>query len=155
MDDATLGNLQRAMFQYFVKETNPANGMVADNTRLGSHASIAAIGSALTAYTIGVERGYTTRAVAIERTLTTLRFFQDSEQSEEADATGYKGFYYHFLFMDTGRRAWKSELSTVDSAFLLAGMLAAAAYFDGAASEEREIRAIAEDCTRGLTGSGC
>jgi hypothetical protein len=145
MDDATLGNLQRATFQYFVKETNPANGMVPDNTRLGSHASIAAIGFALTAYTVGVERGYTTRAAAIERTLATLRFFRDSEQSEEADATGYKGFYYHFLYMDTGRRAWKSELSTVDSAFLLAGMLAAAAYFDGAASEEREIRAIAEE----------
>ena len=103
------------------------------------------IGFALTAYTIGVERGFITRAEAIERTLTTLRFFRDSEQSEEADATGYKGFYYHFLYMDTGRRAWESELSTIDSTFLLAGMLASAAYFDGDAPEEREIRSLAEE----------
>ena len=119
--------------------------MVPDNTRVGSHASIAAIGFALTAYTIGVERGYITRTDGVDRTLTTLRFFRDSEQSAEADATGYKGFYYHFLYMDTGRRAWKSELSTIDSALLLAGMLTAAAYFDGDTSEEREIRTIADE----------
>ncbi|RWK60917.1 glucoamylase family protein [Mesorhizobium sp.] len=141
----TLDKLQRDTIEYFLKESNRANGMVPDNTRTGSHASIAAIGFALTAYTIGVERGFITRAEAIERTLTTLRFFRNSEQSEEADATGYKGFYYHFLYMDTGRRAWVSELSTIDSTFLLAGMLAAAAYFDGGAPEEREIRSLAEE----------
>ena len=140
-----LDKLQRDTFEYFLIESNRANGMVPDNTRTGSHASIAAIGFALTAYTIGVERGFITRAEAIERTLTTLRFFRDSEQSEEADATGYKGFYYHFLYMDTGRRAWESELSTIDSAFLLAGMLASAAYFDADAPEEREIRSLAEE----------
>jgi len=58
--------------------------MVPDNTREGSHASIAPIGFALTAYTIGVERGFITRVEAIRRTLTTLRFFRDSEQSEQA-----------------------------------------------------------------------
>ena len=145
MKDKTLVNLQRDTFQYFVEESNYANGMVPDNTRLGSHASIAAIGFALTAYTIGVERGYIARSAAVERTLATLRFFRDSEQSEEVDATGYKGFYYHFLYMDTGRRAWESELSTIDSAFLLAGMVTAGAYFDRDTSEEREIRAIAEE----------
>src|SRR5574341_1973669 len=119
--------------------------MVPDNTRQDSHASITAIGFALTAYTIGVERDFITRAEAIERTLTTLRFFRDCEQSEAADATGYKGFYYHFLYMDTGRRAWESELSTIDSTFLLAGILTSAAYFDGDAPEEREIRKIAEE----------
>lgn len=140
-----LDKLQRDTFEYFLKESNRANGMVPDNTRTGAHASIAAIGFALTAYTIGVERGFITRAEAIERTLTTLRFFRDSEQSEEADATGYKGFYYHFLYMDTGRRAWMSELSTIDSTFLLAGILAAAAYFNGDAPEEREIRSLADE----------
>jgi len=145
MSEEQLDKLQRATFQYFLKESNRANGMVPDNTRKGSHASIAPIGFALTAYTIGVERGFVTRAEAIERTLTTLRFFRDSEQSEEANATGYKGFYYHFLYMNTGRRAWESELSTIDSTFLLAGILTSAAYFDGDAPEEREIRTIAEE----------
>ena len=99
--EATLNKLQRHTFGYFLKESNRANGMVPDNTRKDAHASIAAIGFALTAYTIGVERGFITRSEAIKRTLTTLRFFRESEQSEDADATGYKGFYYHFLHMDT------------------------------------------------------
>ena len=144
MSDETLGKLQRDTFEYFLKESNRANGMVPDNTRQGAHASITAIGFALTAYTIGVERGFVTRREAVKRTLTTLRFFRDSEQSEDPGATGYKGFYYHFLYMDSGRRAWESELSTIDSTFLVAGMLTSAAYFDGDAPEEREIRAIAE-----------
>ncbi len=144
MRDATLDKLQRDTFGYFLKETNVANGMVPDNTRQGAHASIAAIGFALSAYPIGVERGFVSRGEAIQRTLTTLRFFWASEQSEAPNATGYKGFYYHFLHMDSGRRAWKCELSTIDSAYLLAGALAAGAYFDGDAAEEREIRKLAK-----------
>jgi len=145
MSEASLDKLQRNTFEYFLAESNRVNGMVPDNTREGSHASITAIGFALTAYTIGVERGFITRDEAIERTLTTLRFFRDSEQSERADATGYKGFYYHFLHMDTGRRAWECELSTIDSTFLLAGILTSATYFDGDTPEERELRSLAEE----------
>ena len=144
MNNETLDKLQRDALEYFRMESNPANGMVPDNTRQGAHASIAAIGFALTAYAIGVERGFLTRAEAIARTLATLRFFQNSEQSEAANATGYKGFYYHFLDMNTGRRAWQSELSTIDSTFLLAGLLTAGVYFDKETPHEREIRAIAE-----------
>ena len=88
--------------------------------------------------------GYLARDEAAERTLTTLRFFWRSKQGPEPDATGYKGFYYHFLDMQTGARAWQCELSTVDSALLLGGMLTAAAYFDGDAPAEREIRDLAE-----------
>lgn len=145
MSEETLAKLQRDTFGYFLKETNTANGMVPDNTRQDSHASIAAIGFALTAYTIGVERGFISRAEAIQRTLTTLRFFKDSEQSEGANATGYKGFYYHFLYMDSGRRAWESELSTIDSTYVLAGALTAASYFNDDTREEHEIRSLAEE----------
>ncbi|MEO7114771.1 MAG: hypothetical protein ABIZ18_02810, partial [Caldimonas sp.] len=84
------------------------------------------------------------RAAAIQRTLATLRFFHDSVQSTDADASGYKGFYYHFLDMASGKRAWKCELSTVDTAFLLAGMLTAAAYFSGDTTDEREIGELAD-----------
>ncbi len=145
MSEKTLAQLQRDTFGYFLKETNRANGMVPDNTRQDSHASIAAIGFALTAYTVGVECGFITHSEAIARTLTTLRFFRDSEQSEASNATGYKGFYYHFLSMDSGRRAWESELSTIDSTYLLAGALSAASYFNGDTREEREIRSLAEE----------
>jgi hypothetical protein len=144
MKTDALDRLQEDTLAYFLKETNRANGMVPDSTRPGAHASITAIGFALTAYVIGVERGFMTRREAADRTLTTLRFFWNSPQGEEPDATGHRGFYYHFLHMDTGRRAWESELSTIDSTFLLAGMLSAAVYFDGAAPEEREIRTLAD-----------
>ena len=79
----------------------------------------------------------------VDIVLRKLRFFRDSPHGPEADATGYKGFYYHFLDMKTGRRVWNCELSTIDSAFLLAGMLVAAAYFDRANEAETEVRAIA------------
>ena len=148
MKTDALDRLQEDTLGYFLKETNRANGMVPDNTRPGAHASITAIGFALTAYAIGVERGFMTRRDAIERTLTTLRFFWNSPQGEEPDATGHRGFYYHFLHMDTGRRAWESELSTIDSTYLLAGMLAAGTYFSGASPEEREIRTLAEQLYR-------
>lgn len=143
MADTALEELQRATFGYFLKEANPANGLVPDNTRADSHCSIAAVGLALATYPIGVERNFISRADAVQRTLTTLRFFRDSPQSTDADATGHRGFYYHFLDMTSGRRAWHSELSTIDSAFLLAGALLAAAYFDEESDDEREIGAIA------------
>ena len=140
--------LQRVSFDYFLHETNPLNGLVVDKTIEGSPASIAAVGLALSAYPIGVERGFIKRAEAIQRILTTLRFFRDSAHSAEPDATGYKGFYYHFLDMKTGKRVWKCELSTVDTGFLLAGMLTAAAYFTGDVADEREIRALADQLYR-------
>ncbi len=125
-----LDALQRDAFGYFLHETNPANGLVADKTQSDAPASIAAVGFALAAYPVGVERSWMTRAEAAERTLAVLRFFWNSPQGTAPDATGYKGFYYHFLDMKTGQRAGKCELSTVDTAFLLAGMLTAAIYFD-------------------------
>jgi hypothetical protein len=92
-----------------------------------------------------VERGFITRADAIQRTLATLRFFRNSVQSTDHDATGYKGFYYHFLDMKSGKRVWKCELSTVDTAFLLMGMLTAAAYFRTTLPTTREIRTLADE----------
>lgn len=140
--------LQRETFAYFLHEANPANGLIADKTKRGAPASIAAVGLALSSYPVGVEHGFISRADAVARTLTTLRFFHHSRQSEGADATGYKGFYYHFLDMESGRRVWNCELSTIDSAILLAGVLTAAAYFDGGSADERELRELASGLYR-------
>lgn len=139
-----LQRLQHKSFSYFLHEVNPENGLIADKTAPDWPASIAATGLGLSAYTVAVERGMMTRADALERTLAALRFFWRSAQGPEPEASGYKGFYYHFLDMQTGRRAWHSELSTVDSAFLFAGCLAAAAYFDRDAPDEAEVRTLAE-----------
>jgi hypothetical protein len=141
---AELETLQRDTFNYFIHEVNPANGLIRDKTEANWPASIAATGLALAAYPVGVERGFWIRSAAVERTLTTLRFFWNSPQGPEPDATGYKGFYYHFLDMQTGRRVWDCELSTIDSTFLLAGVLTASAYFGAETADEREIRALAD-----------
>ena len=142
--EAELEKLQRESFGYFLHEANPANGLVIDKNASDWPASIAATGLALACYPVSVERGFMPRAAAVERTLNTLRFFWNSPQGPEPEATGYKGFYYHFLDMRTGRRAWQCELSTVDSAFLLAGALMAGNYFDADTTEEQEIRALAD-----------
>jgi hypothetical protein len=148
MSDEALARLQRDTFGYFKNETNLTNGMVPDNTRKEAHASIAAIGLGLACYPVAVERTFISRKEAVERVLTTLRFFSNSPQGTEFDATGYKGFFYHFLHMDTGRRAWECELSTIDSTILIGGALAVATYFDQDTEPEQEIRQLADDLYR-------
>ena len=144
LGETRLDALQHHAFEYFLDHTNPANGLVADSSQPGAPASIAAVGFALAVYPVGVERGWMTRTDAIERTLALLRFFWTSPQGTAPDGSGHKGFYYHFLDMTTGRRAGLCELSTVDTSFLLAGMLAAAAFFDRDSEEEQEIRTLAD-----------
>jgi hypothetical protein len=139
-----LERLQRETFTYFVTQTSPSNGLITDKTEPSSPASIAAVGLGLSAYTVAVERGMMPRAEAVARTLSVLKFLHESPQGPEPDATGYKGFYYHFLDMATGRRAAQCELSTIDTALLMAGALTVARYFDGPGPEESEIRALAD-----------
>jgi hypothetical protein len=136
--------LQRNGFQYFLDKVNPANGLVADSTWENNTSSIAAVGFALACYPVGVEHGWISRRDAVERTLITLRFFATSPQGPEPDATGYQGFYYHFLNLETGRRTWKSELSTIDTTYLLCGMLTAAEYFDQNVPGEQELRRLVD-----------
>lgn len=136
--------LQRDTLGYFLYETNLGNGLVPDNTRYGAAASIAAVGLGLACYPVAVERGILRRADGAARVLATLRFLRKSPQGRNPDVTGYKGFYYHFLDMRSGRRAGRCEISTIDTAILLAGGLTAAAYFDSDRADEREIRETAE-----------
>jgi hypothetical protein len=145
LSDEDLSQLERDTFKYFADEMNAENGLVPDNTRQGAPSSIAVVGFALTAYPVGVERGYMSRAEAVKRSLITLRFFHDGPQGTGPDAIGYRGFYYHFLDMKTGRRVWNSEISTIDTTYLLAGALAAAMYFDRETKGELEIRRLAEE----------
>lgn len=140
--------LQRRAFDYFVAEANPANGLVRDSDRAESPASIAAVGMGLSAYVVGVERGWMRRADGVARTLAALRFFRDAPHGPEPDATGHRGFYYHFLDMESGRRVWRCELSTIDTTLLIAGALTSAAYFDLDTPAEREIRDAADELYR-------
>jgi hypothetical protein len=85
-----------------------------------------------------------TRAEAVERSLLSLRFFHNGPHGAGPDTIGYKGFYYHFLDMETGCRVWTCEISTIDTAYLLAGALTVAIYFDRETKEELEIRRLVE-----------
>lgn len=143
-DGPLIERLQRAAFGYFPGAFNPANGLVADNSREDSPCSIAVVGFALSSYPVAVERGWIPRDEAVRCALASLRFFHDSDQSGADDATGYKGLYYHFLDMHTGRRMWQSELSTIDTALLIAGALLAAQYFTADTDAECELRYLAE-----------
>ncbi|MBO0952218.1 glucoamylase family protein [Fibrella forsythiae] len=144
-DNAFLDSLQRDTFRYFWETANPSNGLIPDRAPTPSFSSVAAVGFGLTTYLVGVERGYVTRKQAADRTLATLRFFASAEQSDKATGvTGYKGFFYHFLDMKTGKRFKQVELSTIDTALLLGGILSAQTYFDRNVPEEKEIRMLAE-----------
>ncbi len=143
--DPEVDELQRRTFDWFVHVTDRETGLTPDRWPTESFCSVAAVGFALTCWPVGVERGWMTRAEARERTLITLRFFAALPQGPEATGMGgYKGFFYHFLNMTTGHRYRTTELSTVDTALLLGGMLFAAQFFDGRHAEEVEIRQIAQ-----------
>src|SRR5947209_10071838 len=96
-----------------------------------SFSSMAAFGFGLTAYGVGAERGYVTRDEAARRTLATLQSLLAMKQGPEPRGiSGYKGFFYHFLDMRTAERFKDVELSTVDTALLMAGALFSQSYFD-------------------------
>jgi hypothetical protein len=142
-DEALLERLQRGAFAYFTEYVNANNGLIADTSRARSPCSIAVVGFALSCYPIAVERGWLSRAAAAVLTLKTLQFFWNSPQSDHPHATGFKGFYYHFLDMQSGTRVWQCELSLIDTALLIAGMLVAGSYFDGD-QEESDIRELSD-----------
>src|SRR5262249_2870069 len=106
--------------------------------------SIAAVGMALATVPVVVERGVIVREFAAKTTLRRLRYLLDCPQGPEADASGYKGFFYHFLDIETGRRACQCGLATTAWASLFAGALTVATYFDRDTAAEVEIRRRAE-----------
>jgi hypothetical protein len=147
-DDSLLDEIERNAFGYFREHVNDRNGLVPDTSRDGSPCSIAVVGFALSSYVVAVDRGWMKRDDAVALILATLRFFRDSDQNGGSGATGYKGFYYHFLDMQSGLRAWRSELSMIDTALLMAGVLTVRQYFDAAVASEAELRAIADELYR-------
>ena len=138
-DAAFLEDLSRRSFQYFEEQTDAHTGLVRDraHTDGSSHgerqdkiASIAATGFGLSAWCIAAERGWVTKERARDRILTTLHFFADQQEHKE-------GWFYHFVNFTTGEREWKCEISSIDTTWLLAGVLTARGYFRNDAEIER------------------
>ena len=142
--DEDLNQLQWTTIHYYLHETNPDNGLVRDKTDLDAPSSIAAVGLGLATIPVVVERGVVIRKFAAKLVRRRLRHLLDLPQGPGPDAAGYKGFFYHFLDIDTGRRVWNCELSTLDSAFLFAGALTCSTYFDADTEDEAEVRRLAD-----------
>ncbi|MEP7355676.1 MAG: glucoamylase family protein [Anaerolineales bacterium] len=126
----------RKSFDFFWEQANtqagsPGYGLIRDRwPGAEGIASIASVGFGLTAYVVGVEKGYITREQGLERASGTLDTLLGMERTE--------GFYYHFVNQATGQRAWKSEVSTIDTSILVMGVLAAGQYFGGEVAQKAE-----------------
>lgn len=147
--DPFLAELESRTFDYFWRTTDRETGLTPDRSPSSGMSSVAAIGFALTAYPIGASEGYVSREQAADRAWTTLKYLYNLPQGPgDTGVAGYKGFFYHFLSTETGRRYARVELSTLDTALLLAGALVCADYFDGPTPAEVGVRAYADSLYR-------
>mgnify|MGYP005849559239 CR=1 FL=1 len=149
-DAELLEDLEQRTFLWFWETSHPVSGLAPDRGPPPSAASVAAVGFALTAYPVGVERGYITRGEAVGRVLTTLRFLAAIPEGPGATGVGaYRGFFYHFLDLQTGLRSGPGvELSSIDTAWLMMGVLCCQNYFDADIPDESEIRTLADTLYR-------
>jgi hypothetical protein len=144
-DSVFLDLVQHASFDFFWQEANPGNGLIKDRNTAGSPCSIASVGFGLSAIGVAIDRGWITRDAGRQRVLTTLKTFWEKPQGRDSFGyIGYKGFFYHFLDMNTALRTWNSELSSIDTALLLAGILDMKQYFTTADPAETQIRHLAD-----------
>ncbi len=145
VSDQFLSELEKAHFRYFVDNSEQSNGLTMDSSRSDTACSIAAVGFSLTSHAIAAERAYEPRGEAVNYVLKTLRTLWTLPQGEGTTGiSGYHGFFYHFLDRKTGLRTWGCELSTIDTALLMAGVLTCQSYFSGDNAEETEIRDLAK-----------
>jgi len=147
--DPFLDSLQRRTIQWFLDVTPRNTGLTPDRWPTPSPSSIAAVGFGLTVYPIAAERKIVSRREAVSRVLKTFRFLLQRPQSADATATaGHKGFFYHFVDLRDGTRAWNCELSTVDTGLLMMGVLFCQTYFDKTNPDEAEVRTLADSLYR-------
>jgi hypothetical protein len=142
-EKAMLDSIQHKTFLFFLHEYHPEKGIIKDRSTSTSPSSIAATGFGIPCLAIGAERNWISREKAAAITLSILKFFINSEQGTGKDVTGYKGFYYHFLKMDTGTREWNCELSSVDTGLLMMGIIFARNYYNLNNDVEKQIRTLA------------
>jgi len=147
--EALVDSLQHTAFNYFWNEANPSNGMIKDRSTPGSPCSIASTGFGLSAICVGIDHGWVSRTDGRARILAALSTFWTQPQGSGASGTiGYKGLYYHFLDMNTATRTWSSEVSTIDSALLFAGIIHAREYFWRTEPGDVQVRTLADSIYR-------
>lgn len=127
-----LKKIEYDTFKYFTSEINKENGLVKDNSDPNTPANIGTLGFAIVSYCIATEKGWMDFDDAYHKTLTALRTTLNTLEHKN-------GFFYHFVNLKTGKRAWSSEVSSMDTALFIAGALVAKAYF-----KDSEIATIAQ-----------
>lgn len=148
-DENLLVEIEKAHFQYFKQESNAQTGLTKDRSRDGADSSIAAVGFSLTAYPVAVKNGWASREEAADYTLKVLNTLWTAPQGDQPQGTsGNHGFFYHFLDTQTGTRAETNEISTMDTALLMSGVLFSKDYFDANNPKEAEIRELADKLYR-------
>jgi len=129
-DDQLLEEIEKAGFQFFWEQSDSSTGQIKDRAfAVGGNdnrpvSSIASTGFGLTALCIGDQRGYQPHSAIVGRVQATLSFLANTMQP-----LGNNGFFYHFVDMTTGIRAFNSEVSSIDTAILLCGVLTCRQYF--------------------------
>lgn len=142
-----LDTLEYRTFKWFWDLADQDNYQIPDRWPNHQFSSIAATGFGLSAYIVGAERGFVTRSEAADRTLKTLQVLWELPQNDSYQgSSGYRGFYYHFLDKNNAKRFKDTELSTIDTGLLMAGVLAAMSYYDR--PEEEGIRKLADQIYR-------
>lgn len=142
-DELMLDSIQHKTLLFFLNEHHLDWGIVKDRAADWAPASIASTGFGIASFAVGVERNWMTREEAAKITLNILDFLTGSVQSADTSASGYKGFYYHFLRLNTGTRAWRCELSSVDTGLLMMGIIFARNYYNLDNDVENRIRSQA------------
>jgi len=144
-DASFMEYLQQTTFDYFWYEANPTNGLIRDRSEPSSACSIAAVGFGLTGIGIAIDHGWITRDQGRQRVLAALQTFYNGPQGPATSGTiGYNGWFYHMLDMNTATRSGTSELSSIDTGLLLAGILYVKNYFDANQVDENQIRTLAD-----------
>ncbi|MDP1678093.1 MAG: glucoamylase family protein [Bacteroidota bacterium] len=141
-EERLLDTLQYTAFRYFWEQSSQINGLVKDRSTSGSGASIAATGFGITASCIAIDRGWVSYAAGRDRINAIINVFYGGVQGTGTSGTvGYKGWFYHFLDLNSATRAGQNELSTIDTGLLLAGLIYAREYFSSTDSLETQMRA--------------
>jgi len=140
-----LKDLKQRTFNFFWEQVDKPTWQIPDRYPTRHFTSIAATGFGLTSYLAGIENGYITRKDGVNRTLNTLKWLWNAKHGpEQSGVSGYRGFFYHFLNYGTGTRYRNVELSTIDTGWLMMGILACQSYFNNNTKYEKEIRALAD-----------
>lgn len=144
-----LDELQRRTFNYFWELADSNNHQIPDRYPKRTFTSIAATGFGLTAYIVGVDKGFISRAEAARRVFNTLQVLSELPQGDAVTGvSGHRGFYYHFLTYENATRFKDVELSSIDTGLLMAGILSVQSFFDGNNELEEQIRQMADDLYR-------